>query len=61
MKANPKKGDSYFQELARGVAEDQAKILGVDAKVRVPYGTFQNCLATQWLRRDHGLREPSAG
>jgi hypothetical protein len=31
MLANPRVGDSYYQEFARGVAEDQARVLSLDA------------------------------
>jgi hypothetical protein len=44
--ADPRPGLSYRQEYYKGEAEDQAKVLRLDAKVTVPFGTFENCLET---------------
>jgi hypothetical protein len=53
QEANPKVGDSYTEENAPGVAEDQAKVLSLNATVNdVPYcntapsGTCDNLLET---------------
>jgi hypothetical protein len=54
MEADPQKGDVYRQEFAAGVAEDMAKVLGLNQTVTVPYGTFHNCLKT----KDFSLLEP---
>jgi hypothetical protein len=48
----------YRQEYYAGVAEDWAKVLGVDAEVEVPYGDFEDCLQTEdWSGLDPGHRE----
>jgi hypothetical protein len=46
QEANPKVGDTYKEEDAPGVAEDQAKVLSLNETVTVPYGTFTNVLET---------------
>jgi hypothetical protein len=47
MLANPKVGDEYKQELYVGHAEDEARVLALDERVRVPYGRrFKNVLKT---------------
>jgi hypothetical protein len=38
MEANPRVGDSYCQENAPGVAQDQAQVLSLTKSVCVPYG-----------------------
>jgi hypothetical protein len=38
---------TFFQERAPGVALDEAEILRTDAKVRVPVGTFRDCLKVE--------------
>lgn len=55
MKANHKVGDIYRQEYYEGKAEDMAEIISLDAKVKVKYGSFSNCLQT----RDWNPLEPS--
>lgn len=47
MLADPRKGRAYQQEFAEGVAEDMAKVSGVNARVSVPYGDFSNVLVTK--------------
>jgi len=47
MEANPKVGDSYQQEFARGTAEDRAEIVSITDSVCVPYGCFTNVLETK--------------
>ena len=47
MPAKPRPGVTYRQEYYKGEAEDEAKVLSVDAKVSVPFGTFENCVKTQ--------------
>jgi len=47
MPARPRPGATYRQEYYKGEAEDRGKVLGVDAKVTVPFGTFANCVKTQ--------------
>src|SRR5215212_3282355 len=47
MLAHPQVGDRYYQEFYPGVAEDQAKVLSLDASVCVAYGCFNNVLVTK--------------
>jgi uncharacterized membrane protein YkoI len=56
MKAKPKVGDLYRQEYYEGEAEDKADILAFGESVRVPYGSFTDCLKT----RDCTPLEPDA-
>jgi uncharacterized membrane protein YkoI len=56
MKAKPEVGDSYRQEYYEGQAEDQADVLAFGESVRVPYGSFTDCLKT----RDWTALEPDA-
>jgi hypothetical protein len=46
MPAVPKVGDAFRQEYRPGVALDEAKILSVNAAVRVPAGTFPRTVVT---------------
>ena len=58
MRADPQRGDRYYQEFARNVAEDQAKVLSVDEALCVQYGCFGNVLLTQETSRlDPGVLE----
>jgi hypothetical protein len=62
MLANPKVGDRYYQEFARNVAEDQAKVLSLDETVTVTVDgkptTYTNVLLTQETSRfDPGVLE----
>ncbi len=43
----PTVGDKFYQELAPNVALDRAEIISVSEVVRVPAGTFKNCLHTK--------------
>ena len=47
MEAQPKVGDTYNEELAKGVAEDKATVLSLNEKVRVPFGSFTHVLKTK--------------
>jgi hypothetical protein len=47
MLAEPKAGDTYDQEFAKGVAEDKATVLSFNNNVTVPYGSFSNVLKTK--------------
>jgi len=51
MKAVPKVGDSYDQELAPGVAEDAATVLSVDAGVTVKASAYTGVLKTEDINR----------
>lgn len=55
MEAHPRVGDTYKQEDAPGVAEDQATVLSLDASKTVPFGSFDNLLKT----KDFSPLEPS--
>ena len=47
MEAHPAVGDFYRQEFLLGDAEDQAEVKTMEAKVNVPYGSFEHCLKTK--------------
>jgi hypothetical protein len=58
MPAHPKTGLTYIQEDAPDVAEDRGKALGLNAKVDVPYGSFDHCLQTlEWSLLERGIRD----
>ena len=40
-------GETYREEFAPGVAEDMARVVSLDARARVPYGSFTGCLKTE--------------
>ena len=43
----PKPGDRYYQESAPKVAMDRAEVVAVNEVIKVPAGTFKNCLHTK--------------
>jgi hypothetical protein len=43
----PAVGDKHYQEIAPKVAMDRAEIISVTEEVKVPAGTFKNCLHTR--------------
>jgi hypothetical protein len=47
MPGKPQVGARYYQEMAPGAAMDRAEVVGVTEKVKVPAGTFKNCLKTR--------------
>jgi hypothetical protein len=47
LPANPKVGMSYREEYAKGVAEDQSRVLALDAQAEVPAGHYNNVLLTE--------------
>lgn len=47
MEAQPRVGDTYFQENAPNVAQDMATVLSLHAKFTAPFGTFNNLVQTQ--------------
>jgi hypothetical protein len=49
MPADPAVGDVFEQERAPGVAEDRSTVLRTGLVVRVPAGTFDNCIKTEDL------------
>ena len=53
MLGDPELKDRYRQEYYRGVAEDMAQILKLEASVEVPYGHFDDVLVTKdWTPLD---------
>ncbi len=58
MPASPKPATSYRQEYLKGEAEDQARILRLEAKAKVPYGSFDHVLVTkEWSPLEPGVAE----
>jgi hypothetical protein len=58
MLANPQPGDQYYQEYARKVAEDQARVLSRDESLTVQGVTYNNVLLTKETSRlDPGVVE----
>ena len=58
MPADPKVGESYRQEYYPGEAMDMAKVLSLNASVRVPYGSFDHALETrEWTPLQPGFSE----
>ena len=52
------KGTAYQQEFLVGKAEDVAKVIGLNAKVDTPYGSFTGCLETMdWSPLENSSRE----
>jgi hypothetical protein len=47
MPAAPKVGETLSLELAPGIAEDKATVLSLTDSVKVPAGTYSNCLKTR--------------
>ena len=47
MLADPQPGDAYAQEYYKDVAEDQGKVLAVDATASVPFGDFTDLVQTE--------------
>jgi hypothetical protein len=44
MRAHPVFGQITPQEVAPGVAEDKARVIGLDVTLNLPYGTLRHCL-----------------
>lgn len=47
MQAHPQPGAPYRQEYLKGEAEDMGQVLSVQEIVKVPAGTYQNCIMTK--------------
>ena len=47
MPAHPRPGLSYRQEYLKGEAEDRGRVLSLDRKVTVPFGSFDHLLLTE--------------
>jgi hypothetical protein len=58
MLANPQVGDEYKQEDYAGVAEDMGTVVRLGVTVKVPYGTFKDCLQTRdWSLIDETIND----
>jgi hypothetical protein len=58
MPANPRVGLTYRQEHAKGEAEDMGTIVALGKQVRVPHGTFNDCVQTRdWSRIERTANE----
>jgi hypothetical protein len=55
LPADPEVGMAYRQEYYKGKAEDAAEVLGLDERVKVPYGSFDGVLKT----KDYTPLEPN--
>ncbi|HEY7057198.1 MAG TPA: hypothetical protein VH458_11770 [Vicinamibacterales bacterium] len=51
MEAHPKPGDLYYQELAAGVAEDQASVRSLNGSSCTPFDCFDHLLRTRETSR----------
>ena len=47
MPANPQVRDSYFQEFAINIAEDEAEVISLDESVSIDFGDYENVLKTR--------------
>ena len=47
MPGKPRVGMRYYQEMSPEVAMDRAEVVNVSETVKVPAGTFKNCLKTR--------------
>jgi len=47
LPADPKVGMSYREEYAKGVAEDQSRVLALDEQAQVPAGHYKDALMTE--------------
>jgi hypothetical protein len=47
MPGKPQVGNRYYQEVAPNLAMDRAEVVSLDETVKVPLGTFNNCLKTK--------------
>jgi hypothetical protein len=67
MESQPKVGDTYNQEVAKGVAEDKATVLSLNKSICVPYGCFSHVLETKEFTPlepgvvDHKFYAPGVG
>ena len=58
MPAKLKVGVPYRQEYYKGEAEDMAEVLSLSETVKVPYGSFDNCIKTKdWTPLSPGVVE----
>ena len=55
MQAQPVPGEPYRQEYLKGEAEDMGQVLSVQETVKVPAGTYENCVKTKdWSALETG-------
>ena len=47
MQANPQPGEPYRQEYRKGEAEDMGQVMSVNETVKVPAGSFTDCVKTK--------------
>ena len=47
MPGKPTVGRAFYQEIAKGVAMDRAKIVSLDATVKTPSKTYEHCVKTE--------------
>jgi hypothetical protein len=59
MLVNPLPGDRYYQEFARNVAEDQAKVLTLDGSACVPYQEPDFCSGHLLVTKETSRLDPS--
>lgn len=45
--ADPEVGMKYYQEVAPGIAEDRAEVIGIDEELETPAGRFRDVLETK--------------
>jgi hypothetical protein len=58
MLAHPRIGDKYRQEFLAGEAEDVARVVARGLDIKVPYGSFHNCIKTvEFTRLEPGVKE----
>jgi hypothetical protein len=58
MLAHPHIRDKYRQEFLEGEAEDVARVVDKGLDVRVPYGSFHNCVKTvEFTALEPGIKE----
>jgi hypothetical protein len=58
MPAKPRAGQTYRQEYLKGVAEDMARPVKLDASATVPYGSFDHALVTnEWTPLEKNVAE----
>jgi hypothetical protein len=56
MPAHPRLGEHHRQEYYKGHAEDQFRVVSLNARIKVPYGTFRHALRTrEWTKLEPGV------
>jgi hypothetical protein len=56
MPAHPHVGETHRQEYLKGAAEDWFRVLDLNSKVKVPYGSYTNALRTrEWTPLEPGI------